>query len=548
MFRKYLLTVRSKVFLCFFLFLSFNSLAQSHYYFITFTDKAGNEFSIEHPEKFLSSKAIERRTAQGIQLQEEDLPVTSDYLDFVRAVAVSVKGISKWFNGVLAELAETDAEELKKKQFIKTVKYLQPVTPEPDILKFDGATIGSTSIQSGAVRDYGPSVVQAGMLKVPEVHDLGYTGAGKLIAVLDNGFFNASALSFFSHLYQNGKIVGTYDFVESEENVYDEGAHGVSVLSVLAGYEEGKIIGPAYEASFLLLRTEDDFLESVLEEYYWLMAAEYADSAGADIISSSLGYHTFDFPEQNYTYADMDGKTTIITNAAETAFAKGMIVVNSAGNDGDNTWRYITAPADGPSVLTVGALNSDGAYVSFSSVGPTADGRVKPDLTAMGARVYVGNYDNSFSQTNGTSFACPMVAGLVACLWQARPELTNRELVEALKKTASKVSNPDHQYGFGIPDFRKVLTYSSADTLIAGLYPNPVAIPGEVKMVFDRDLLLYPVQAELFDLTGKKIVSQTISAAEKVASISLSGDIQKGIYILVLRGPHARQVIKLILQ
>ncbi|MBO9700654.1 MAG: S8 family serine peptidase [Sporocytophaga sp.] len=548
MFRKYMLTAKSKAIFCLFIFLSFQGLAQTNLYFVTFTDKSASDYSLNAPEEFLSPKAIARRKAQGIQIQEEDLPVNKNYLDSLNKLGITIKGSSRWLNGVIAETSQEVSEEISKKQFVKSVEYLQPAEEVSNPLRLSSVSSSVHQQSSSSSIDYGPSLTQNAMIGVPAIHAAGYSGAGKLIAVLDNGFLNANTLTFFNHLFQGEKIIGTYDFVSGEENVYDDGNHGVNVLSVLAGFEEGKIVGPAYNASFLLLRTENDFSETILEEYNWLLAAEYADSAGADIISSSLGYNTFDFPAQDHTYADMDGKSTVVTKAAETAFAKGMIVVNSAGNEGNKSWKYVSAPADGPSVLTIGAVNSTKNYASFSSVGPSADGRIKPDLTAMGAGVYAGNPDNSFSTTNGTSFSCPLVAGLVACLWQARPDLSNKEITDALKKTASKAENPDFQYGFGIPNFEKAIAFSSADTVIAGLFPNPVSIPGEVKLIIENDLVSNDVQAELFDLTGKKIFAKTLSKAEKINQITFPGDIQRGVYILVLNSISANQVIRIILQ
>ncbi|GAL83552.1 peptidase S8 and S53 subtilisin kexin sedolisin [Sporocytophaga myxococcoides] len=549
-----MLTAKSKAILCFIIFISFQSLAQTNLYFVTFTDKSDSEYSSKTPEEFLSPKAISRRQAHNIQIQEEDLPVNKNYLDSFTKTGIIIKGSSRWMNGVIVEMSEEVSELTRSKQFVKSVKYLQPAQTSLNQLKLS-SPVSNIQRQSAFLSsssssiDYGFSLNQNAMIGVPSVHALGYSGKGKLIAVLDNGFLNANTLTFFTHLYQNEKILGTYDFVSRDQNVYDDGGHGVNVLSVLAGFEEGKIVGPAYDASFLLLRTENDFSETILEEYNWLMAAEYADSAGADIISSSLGYNTFDFTEQDHSYADLDGTSTIVTKAAETAFSKGMIVVNSAGNEGNKSWKYVTAPADGPSVIAVGAVNSDKKYVTFSSIGPSADGRIKPDLAAMGAGVYVGNPDNSYSSTNGTSFSCPLVAGLIACLWQARPYLSNKEISEALKKSASKGNDPDFQYGFGIPNFQKALTYSSPDTLkIAGLFPNPVSIPGNVKLIIENDLVGNDVEAELFDLTGKKIFAKTLSKAEKINQMVFPGDIQRGVYILVLNTNSANQVIKIILQ
>jgi hypothetical protein len=311
------------------------------------------------------------------------------------------------------------------------------------------------SFKGGKSYDYGLAYNQINMLNGIELHDLGYNGTGMIIAVLDAGFLNTNTIPAFNYLWNNNRILGSKDFVDPiNPNIFGSHSHGTSVLSTMGANLSGEIIGTAPEASYWLLRSEDGFSEYMIEELNWVSAAEFADSVGADVINSSLGYTTFDDPSQNHTYPDMDGNTAIVTRGADIAVSKGMIVVNSAGNEGSSSWYYIGAPADGDSVFSIGAVNASGNYVSFSSHGPTYDGQMKPDVVAQGSGSTIINaYSGNVSTGSGTSFSSPITAGMVTSLWQAHSNRRNTEVLDAIRQSASLSNNPDYQLGYGIPNY-----------------------------------------------------------------------------------------------
>ncbi len=318
-------------------------------------------------------------------------------------------------------------------------------------------------VTSGESYDYGQAFNQINMLNGIPLHDLGYDGAGMTIAVLDAGFLNANVLSAFDSLWLNNQIIGYKDFVSPlAPDIFGSHTHGTSVLSTMGANLPAEMVGTAPKADYWLLRSEDDATEYLIEELNWASAAEYADSVGVDVINSSLVYNTFDDPAQDHTYAYMDGNTTPITIAADLAASKGILVVNSAGNSGSSSWHYIGAPADGDSVFSIGAVNSSGVYASFSSTGPTYDGRIKPNVVAQGqGSTIISAYSGNVISGNGTSFSSPITAGMVASLWQAHPDKKNTEIMEAIQQSATQALNPDSLLGFGIPD------YFAAHTLLS---------------------------------------------------------------------------------
>ncbi len=436
-------------------------------YWVRFTDKNNSPYSINNPEQFLSQKAIDRRVAQGIPIVENDLPVNPAYVQAVINTGATLLNISKWFNsvtvyttspGVIAAINQlpfvlsvgksnseiNQPEETTAKPFFENETYGE--IPE------GGLTKGPASGQS---YNYGSAYNQIYMLNGIALHDLGYDGAGMTIAILDAGFLNANTIPAFSYLWNNNKILGYKDFVDpANPNIFGSHSHGTSVLSTMGANLPGQFIGTAPQANYWLLRSEDGGSEYLIEELNWASAAEYADSVGADVINSSLGYTTFDNPLQNHTYQDMDGNTTPITIAADIAVSKGMIVVNSAGNEGSSSWYYIGAPADGDSVFSIGAVNASGTYASFSSHGPTSDGQMKPDVVAQGSGTTIINaYTGNVSTGSGTSFSSPVTAGMVASLWQAHPNKRNTEILEAIRQSGSLAANPNYQLGYGIPNY-----------------------------------------------------------------------------------------------
>lgn len=458
------------VLLCF----AFATQAQTETYIVSFTDKKNNSFTVEQACQFLSQQAIERRAAQGIAINETDLPVSPAYLSQLSGIGGKVLLVLKWQNLAIVEVPADNKPAIENLPFVQSVT---PLNNERHAVsdKFKDETFTSTPsaplAKGSADLNYGASFNQISMLNGVALHNAGFRGEGMTIAVLDAGFADANSLNTFDSLWNNDQIIDWHNFAEPGGDIFNSyiSTHGSRVLSTMGGYLDGQLIGTAPKANYYLLRTEDAEAEYIMEEYYWAAGAEYADSVGADIINSSLGYTTFDNPGDNHTYADMDGNTTPITIAADYAASKGILVVNSAGNSGNDTWLYIGAPADGDSVMAIAAVDPEGNYASFSSLGPSADGRIKPDVAAQGQdAVVVSMWGFGVDYANGTSFASPIMAGMSACLWQAHPGYNNMEIYEAIIQSASQYNMPDFELGYGIPDFEaahNMLTQQAANIL-----------------------------------------------------------------------------------
>ena len=453
-----------KVYLLFFLitFFSVSVSAQFTKYIIRFKDKAGTPFSIDNPSAYLSAKAIDRRTRQHIAIDETDLPVTPRYIDSVRlAGIVTILDTSKWLNQVC--IATTDSVALAKINNMSFVVASQPLMRPVSIHsitnnKFNEQLNSITTSQGASnVQDfynYGNSYAQIHIHEGEYLHDKGFHGEGMSIAILDAGFYHYLSLPAFDSVRNNNQVKETYDYVANELSVDEDYFHGMMCFSIMASNIPGQLVGTSPKADYYLYRTEDAYTESPVEEQYWAAAAERADSIGIDVISTSLGYDEFDNPVFNHTYADMNGNTTIAARAADFAAKKGIIVVIAAGNEGTSAWHFITTPADADSVVAVGAVNTSGVIGSFSSYGPSSDGRVKPDVASVGVGTALSSTTGTIITGNGTSFATPNMAGLITCLWQAFPEFTNMEVIQAVKKSSSIYNAPDNRIGYGIPNFR----------------------------------------------------------------------------------------------
>jgi serine protease AprX len=439
---------------------------------VNFSDRANTPYSIGNPSVYLSARAIARRANQGIPIVQNDLPVNPWYIDSVRNTGVTILNPSKWFNCVT--IMTIDSVKIAKILSFPFVTGIDSLAEGPAKAgakripkNFDSMQDGSQSLEIsdampsgvGVFEDagilsfnYGGAYTQAHMLGTDYLHDLNYRGQGMVIAVLDAGFYNVNSILLFDSLWANNQILGTKDFVQPGGNVFTAGTHGMMVLSTMGANVSGELIGTAPKASYWLLRTEEGITEYPIEEDNWASGAEYADSVGADVINSSLGYTVFDNTDWSYTYADMNGHTAHSSRAATIAASKGILVVNSAGNSGDGAWNFIGAPADADSILTLGAVDETETYASFSSNGPSADGRVKPSVCAMGKNTIVSSSSGSPMPGNGTSFSSPVMAGSVACLWQANPSLTNQEILNAVIASADRYTTPDTLYGYGIPN------------------------------------------------------------------------------------------------
>ena len=460
-------------------------------YAVYFKDKANSPYSVQNPAQFLSQRAIERRQKANIKITEQDFPVNPDYIAQVMKTGVKYIGKANWSNYIVVGTDESGMEnKLKALPCVKNVvEIYNKKVAQKDILsilmeKLETKETKSTqgdNLQNLPYLNYGASFTQVNMLGIDYMHAKGYTGKDKIIAILDGGFYKVNELGPFSSLRENNQILGTWDFVMNEASVYEDITHGMSVLSCIAGIKQGQLIGTGPGAKFFLLRSEDANSETIAEEYNWEMAAVWADSAGADIINSSLGYTHFDGDIGNHTYANMDGNTTVVTRAADLAASKGILVVNSAGNEGASLWHYIGAPADGDSVLAVGAVGNDRKIAGFSSRGPSSDGRVKPNVCAVGLGTIVCSGSGTIVPANGTSFSGPLIAGAAACLWQANPDKTNMEIFDAIQRSAHKYNSPDDDYGYGIPNFgyadmllknQNSSSYYKEQKIL--VYPNPI--------------------------------------------------------------------------
>jgi len=427
-------------------------------YAVYFKDKAGTEYTVSNPREFLSQKALDRRAKYNITITNQDLPVSPNYLQQLKDKGFKVLKVSKWLN---CAIVTTDS-----KNGIKKLEGLDFIIPKPAPLpknykpkKVKAAKIKEPEKNILDKYDYGFAANQVKMLNINKLHSLGYDGSGITMAIMDAGFFKVDSLEFFDSLRIQNRLLGWYDFVDMDTTVFNTGYHGMEVLSTIAGLNNGFFVGTAPKAQFYLFRTEDENSEYPIEEYNYVCALEKADSLGVDIVHSSLGYNDFDNDSLSYSYEDMNGNTAISTIGADIAAAKGMIVVASAGNEGDNTWKYISAPADADSIFAIGAVDLNGKYVDFSSRGPSVDKRIKPDVCAQGRSTRVASPRKGIMYSSGTSFSGPIIAGCMACLRQAFPDKTNIEIMNAVRATASHSKKPDDLTGYGIPDFYKAYLY-----------------------------------------------------------------------------------------
>ena len=475
-----------KIFLLFLLILSFSltGFSQSTRYIVRLKDKGSNPYTLSNPAAYLTNRALQRRTRYSIAIDSADLPITPSYIDSIRlAGAVTIINTSKWLNQVAIQT--TDAAALTKINALPFVIGTSPIaarvqtgtTPVNKSFDATGNFVGGTLTPQTTLGDYynyGQSFGQVHLHNGEFLHNRGFRGQGMQMAVLDAGFYHYLSLPTFDSIRNNNQVLGTWDFVAGNASVDEDHPHGMNCLSTIAANMPGIFMGTAPKTSFYLYRTEDAATEYPIEEQNWAAGAEKADSLGVDICSTSLGYNTFDNAAFNHTYADMDGNTTIIAKAADMAAKKGMLLVVAAGNEGSGSWHYIISPADADSVMAVGAVNTSGAVGGFSSYGPSSDGQVKPSVSAVGVNAVVANNTTGLPTfSSGTSFACPNMAGLSTCLWQAFPEVNNMTIINTLQQSANKATTPDNRTGYGIPDMKKAFVL-----LIKQLYTQQITISG----------------------------------------------------------------------
>jgi serine protease AprX len=512
-------------------------------------DKPNSETYLATPLKMLSQRALDRRARQNIEVDVIDVPIDDAYYSQIESASgITVKAKSKWLNAIHVFGLQEDISNLKTNfTFIESIEFAN------DGLNAKGKRTKHSSksnhqnkfAEMKADYNYGVAETQITMLKGDFLHQEGFTGSGMHIAVIDAGFPNVDQLQAFQKIRDNNQILGGYDFVNRSKSYFTGHNHGTNVLSDIAGYIEGVFVGTAPDASFYLFITEIIDKEVPLEESLWVEAAERADSLGVDVINTSLGYTTFDNPNYNYSYADMDGKTAFISRGADIIASRGMILVTSAGNSGSNSWKYMGAPGDAASVFTVGAVNASEDIASFSSFGPTSDGRVKPDVLAHGENVFVIDHQiGTPKPSNGTSFSSPVMTGVVACFWQATPELTSTQVMQKIRESADRYSNPDEQYGYGIPNFKTayetVLNVDKQNFInTTTIYPNPVSASFTLKMKRND---LNGVHVKIYNLLGKKVYEQG-NLKSSVLNVSV---LNSGIYILKITSGKSQKTIKLV--
>ncbi len=532
------------------LFISNIGLAQisPNHYLINFIDKKNSKYSINKPEKFLSQRSIARRLRYNIPINSNDLPVNQSYIDKLNDLGLKIVNVSKWLNSACVYSVDSALlDTLHKYPFVKSVgfdKKKESNKKKNLTVKSQLKQFGIESKDSSLALQYGDSYTQIKLHNGQLIHQSGYQGQGIQIAILDGGFYKVNELPAFDSLRLNNQILGTRDFVDGDLEVYDAATHGMMVLSTMAGNIPGKLLGTAPKASYWLLRTEQTESEYMIEEYNWVAAAEFADSVGVDLINSSLGYNNFDDTNTSHIYADMDGNTTLISRGADIAASVGILVVTSAGNEGSNNWRYISAPADADSVLTIGAIMKDSRRAYFSSYGPSSDKRIKPDVCALGLPSVVSGASGQVTTSSGTSFSSPIMAGLVACLWQAHPKLNNMEIIEIIKRSASQFSKPDTSLGYGIPDiysahiFLNTMGYNDKKAPESiNVFPNPFKNSINVEFLSKLINIPYDMNIELFDTQGRMIWNKEFHDLKNnlnMHSIEELESLQNGLYIIRL--------------
>ena len=521
----------------FFIFISLffvNSLLsqETRMYRLHLKDKGNTPFSIANPGDFLSEKSIDRRIRQGLQVDIFDLPFDPAYLEAISETGATIQTYSKWMKTVVVHL--TDLEILHHLENLPFVDSLYCVwkgnLPEKNITRM-GKPFDSDEWQND-INSYGSGFTQIALNNGHLLHNEGFRGKGISIAVLDVGFINVDRIDFFNQ----DRIKEIKNFNHEVNDILRESHnHGTMVLSCMLSDKSGEIIGTAPEADYYLFRTEVISEEYPVEEDYWVAALEYADSLGVDIVTSSLGYTSFDDASMNHTKEQLDGQTAPISRAANLAASRGILLFNSAGNEGGNSWRKINFPADAEHVIAVGSINQDSLLSSFSSHGFTADNRIKPDLMAMGSGVSVVSSSGTITNSNGTSFSTPIIAGLAACLWEAIPDINSFSMLDLLRETANRFQNPDSLMGYGIAD-----VYKAYNKIYTDIQPVSVSAETDYFSVFSLDNRLFVnlintkqysrCVIDIYTTLGNRI----LSTSDLSVSIDISS-LPKGIYIVCLR-------------
>ena len=525
----------------------------SNIYWVQFTDKNNSPYSIDNPEAYLSPRALQRRANLGISIDAYDIPVNPQYLQAVADCGAELINPSKWLNGVSVHVTNPAViEAINTLDFVEVVRNC-PNDPKAQEMKERWLANEMKPVApSSRIRGYyGGAEAQVKQLNVDVLHEMGFDGTGVVVAVLDGGFQGTEEASCFDNMREEGRLLGTRDFVYGSNSVYTQSTHGTSCLSTMAAYDPNEMVGTAPKASYYLIHTEDGDSENIIEEYNWVSGAEYADSLGVDVCSTSLGYITFDMIQWDHPFEHYDGKTAPMSIGAEIAASRGMICMNAAGNEGDGNCT-LGIPADAEHILTVGAVDANGNRASFSSVGPTYDGRIKPDVMAMGEGTYVASgYGNwwPYYNGNGTSFATPVFAGAVACLRQARPYASVQEICDVIRACGNRADHPDSKYGFGIPDFSQAMELLSVEEPIGNtpahiitVYPNPSN--GEVRVVLND---LHKAELTVYDFMGHKLFSYSFNGLNHTSLEGYLNNLNSGVYFINAMSESGSETMKLVI-
>lgn len=524
----------------FFLFLYLSSNAQTTYslHLVEFINKNNSPYSIYRPQDFLSAKALERREIQGIAIDQLDLPISPDYVEQITQLGVHIQSQSKWLNAVAIHTQdEAILAQIRLLPFVKSVQALGKFrNAKPGKFYTKRPAIDSSNHQPNY---YGLADNQISMLNGKVLHQLGFTGKGVHLAVVDGGFQNVYRMPVFDSMYLNNRLLGTKDFVDGDDFVYESSTHGTSVLSTMTAKRPNLIVGTAPDASYYLFKTEDVRGEYQAEEFYWIVAMEYADSIGVDVVNSSLGYNRFRDKNMSYRYEQLDGQTALITRGANIAVSRGLFIVNAAGNDGDEDWHYLFAPADATGVFSVAAVDESGKRTAFSSWGPTADQRLKPDIAAQGGKTaYASMIKYDVGYGDGTSYACPVLTGMVASLKQAFPTTNNEVIKDAIRNSGHQAHQPDSSLGYGIPNFFRA--YLSL--LDSSVFIHKNGTIEHTQKTIQNDMHIYvevgetgQLKLQVFDLWGNELYHEKMALRPDVFnkfSISDLDEYQPGVYVL----------------
>lgn len=549
----------SLILLCFTNFL----FADSYYFFVQFKDKNDTPYSLDNPAAYLSSRSIQRRSEQQIAIDSTDLPVNTSYISQVINQGVSFHSASKWMNGITVLTADSSLMgSIRPLSFVQEVSYTGKIlTAQPVPARYtkrinpEDEQEFEHDVEPVYELKYGYAAAQLNQLNGKALHDAGYTGKNILIGVLDAGFRNVDTNPAFDSLRIQNRLSGIKSIIDPSVNVYQEDTHGANVLSIMAGNLPGQFVGVAPHASYWLIQTEYVPTEYMFEVDFWVRGLEFADSLGVDVVNSSLGYTQFDDASMNFTYADMNGQVSRASRAAYLASRKGIIVCTSAGNDGNKTWKYISSPADADGILTVGAVNTSGTIAAFSSFGPTADSRIKPEVCATGwGTTLVDLNGNLVFNGNGTSYSSPIMAGLTACYLQyCMEQLPQSYRVDLIRQhiinSADRFNSPDNQYGYGIPDFQHVLhqTVTNNRRELQTEFPvklKYLAETGEVRIMKQPAFETQGLFFQIITPTGKIIHQQLLSDMVDAVNVSY---LPAGFYLARIRYQGYSQVSKILI-